>query len=109
LYNSFNYPYGFKVKVDTSNLLEVNFDIGGAIFMEQKKAIILNKIKKDFILNGWERDSYLIDFSGSNPGIVLLVGGKFISVPWLMGYWPGSQDYIYLVLKRLFSRYKLNA
>jgi hypothetical protein len=99
LYSSYKLPYGFKDKVDTSNLVEVNFNIGGKIFIEQKKAKLFNKIKSDFILNGWIEDEYLIDFTGSNPGIIMLVGGKFIAVPWLMGYWPGSEEYIYFTLK----------
>jgi hypothetical protein len=99
LYSSYKLPYGFKDKVDTSNLVEVNFNIGGKIFIEQKKAKLFNKIKSDYILNGWIEGEYLIDFTGSNPGIIMLVGGKFISVPWLMGYWPGSEEYIYLTLK----------
>jgi hypothetical protein len=99
LYSSYKHPYGFKDKVDTSNLVEVNFNIGGKIFIEQKKAKLFNKIKSDFILSGWKEGEYLIDFTGANPGIIMLVGGKFISVPWLMGYWPGSEEYIYLTLK----------
>jgi hypothetical protein len=97
LINSFYNPYGLGYKYN-GNFEKVKISKYGALYLDEKLAKNLNSIKIAFNSNNWIKNGTIIDLTGSSPGILLLVDGKFVGTPWLMGSWEGSEEYITKVL-----------
>jgi len=80
------------------NFEKIKFSKYGELYLEEKLAKNLNSIKMAFNSNNWIKNGIIIDLTGSSPGILVLVEGKFIGMPWLPGSWNGSEQLITKIL-----------
>ena len=98
LIKSFYNPYNLGYKY-VGNFEKVKFSKYGELYLDEKLAENLNSIKTAFNSNNWKKNGTIIDLTGSSPGILLLVDGTFFGgIPWLVGSWNGSEQYITKVL-----------
>jgi hypothetical protein len=97
LIKSFYNPYNLVHK-HNGNVEKVKFSEYGELYLDEKLAKNLNSIKMAFNSNNWIKNGTIIDLTGSSPGILVLVKGKFVGVPWLSGSWNGSEQFITKIL-----------
>lgn len=48
--------------------------------------------------NGWESGYYLLDFTGGTPGAAVILNAKAPGRAWLLGGYPGSDEFVYRAL-----------
>ena len=97
LIKSFYKPYDLGHKY-IGNFQKVEFSKYGELYLDDKLAKNLNSIKNVFNSNNWQKNGTIIDLTGSSPGILLLVDGKFVGDPWLIGSKKGSEQFITKIL-----------
>jgi hypothetical protein len=97
LIKSFYNPYNLGHK-HNDNVEKVKFSKYGELYLDEKLEKNLNSIKMAFNSNNWKKNGTIIDLTGSSPGILVLVEGKFIGTPWLAGSWNGSEQLITKIL-----------
>ena len=97
LIKSFYKPYNLDHNYN-GNFQEVQFSKYGELYLDEKLAKNLNSIKIAFNSNNWIKNGTIVDLTGSSPGILLLVDGKFLGDPWLMGSKKRSEQYITKIL-----------
>lgn len=87
-------------------LRENNFRVG---IGESENELILSKSFGEFILEvlrvthelQFKVGTPMIDLSGRSPGILYVLGARNIGQPWLIGGYPGSDDYAAAALRKL--------
>lgn len=92
-YNPYNLGYNYN-----GNFEKIKFSKYGELYLDEKLAKNLNSIKMAFNSNNWIKNGTIIDLTGSSPGILVLVEGKFIGTPWLSGSRNGSEQFITKIL-----------
>jgi hypothetical protein len=97
LIKSFYNPYNLGHK-HNGNVEKVKFSKYGELYLDEKLAKNLNSIKMAFNSNNWVKNRTIIDLTGTSPGILVLVEGKFIGTAWLPGSWNGSEQLIIKIL-----------
>ena len=92
IYNNFHDPmrmekkiYNYKKKIDIWGLKSKV--IVGEDFYKYS-----NHVQKIFEENGWKAGNYLLDFSGRQPGLLVILGAKFVIDPWIASGYAGSNS-----------------
>lgn len=68
--------------------------------VDQKTKQYIEDLKQIAQKNGITESVYLIDMTGGTPGSHLIINTKFFDRPWLMGGYPGSDEFAFKVLKK---------
>lgn len=83
-------PHKFHLKDGRSFSLNVNKTI----------KTFLNQLEDEFNRNGFDISSdKIVELTGGSPIINLAMGGSFIGVPWLVGGYKGSLEYVSYILE----------
>tara|TARA_B100000795_G_scaffold257963_1_gene231656 strand:- start:8570 stop:10294 length:1725 start_codon:yes stop_codon:yes gene_type:complete len=70
------------------------------IFVDNKKYDFIVELREVFKKNGWQSGDYLIDWSGRTPGTNLILNAKYISRPWWLGGYVGSDNFARAFLQK---------
>jgi hypothetical protein len=70
----------------------------GSIFVDKKTAKYVNDLKRIAFDAGWKRGMPLVDLTGGSPGAMVTLGGKILCIPWLIGGYKGSNDFVLAAL-----------
>lgn len=87
--NPYRLPAGLKAQTEKVTFLGTN----GSIFVDGKTAHYINDLKNTAVDGGWKPGMYLIDLTGNSPGATVILGGRAPGTPWLLGKYPGSNDF----------------
>jgi len=61
----------------------------------------IENLKYYAYLNGWKDGSYILDLTGGTPGAVVVLNGKSPENRWLLGGYPGSDQFVYEILTNM--------
>ena len=85
--------------------------------LDNRSILYVDKINKKWIddlkyyayLNGWYKGNYLLDFTGGTPGALVVLNGKSPENRWLLGGYPGSDQFVYKILSNIDKNILYNA
>jgi len=93
----------------SEQLIEVSFLSGdGTLHVDRQTANYINDLKEIALNSGWKQGLFLVDLTGGSPGATVILGGKIVGFPWLVGGYKGSSDFVVSMLK-MASSDELNA
>jgi hypothetical protein len=95
------HPYRLPSKI-SDQVIECSFyNSSGSLFVDSPTAGYINGLKRIAQKSGWEPGTPLIDLTGGSPGATLILGGRTIGTPWLLGGHPGSTEFAKKVIEKI--------
>ena len=93
MHGAFNHPYRLPRKIN-EQVVKSSFLAGnGSLYVDKPTAGYINGLKKIALEAGWEPDTPFIDLTGGSPGAAVILGGRIMGVPWLLGGYKGSSEF----------------
>jgi hypothetical protein len=74
-----------------------------SVFVDKKTAKYVNDLKRIAFDAGWKRGIPLVDLTGGSPGATVILGGRILAIPWLLGGYKGSNNFAHSALKMVSS------
>lgn len=88
-----NKPYristGLAGQVESSSFLMGK----GHLLLDKTTAQYVRDMKEVAHDSGWNVGKPLIDLTGASPGALVVLGGRLLGVPWLLGGYEGSEEF----------------
>jgi hypothetical protein len=95
----FKNPYRLAGKI-SDQVVESSFLMeGGYLKVDPSTALYISALKKIALEAGWQPGTPLIDLTGGSPGATVILDGRIMGVPWLLGGYKGSAEFAKTVLK----------
>lgn len=79
------------------------------ILVDAKTHDTFNAINKAALAAGYEPGQTILDFTGDGPGLVFVLGGRPLGLPWLLGGYSGSEVWAVRMLDKLSAHDVQNA
>tara|TARA_B100000780_G_scaffold13059_1_gene8857 strand:+ start:680 stop:2410 length:1731 start_codon:yes stop_codon:yes gene_type:complete len=99
-FNGINNPMRLNATIfEQKNKIEIA-PFTNSIFVDSKKYNFIVELREVFKKNGWQSGNYLIDWSGRTPGTNLILNAKYISRPWWLGGYVGSDNFAKAFLQK---------
>jgi len=95
---SFNKPYRLVGPISEQRNNVEMFCGSTELLVDDETASWVMTLQTRAVENGWYRDNYLIDFTGGTPGAAVVLGAQSPGAAWLIGGYPGSDQYVYEIL-----------
>ncbi len=95
---SYEYPYRLVGNIKNQTVA-VNFP--GAkkhLYVDPVTARYIEDIRERALEAGWKPKNMLIDVTGGSPGALVILEAKIVGTPWLLGNYPGSDDFARIAL-----------
>jgi len=89
--SGFNHPYRLPTKINAQNIRVTLLGSNGFLYVDRITAKYINELKSIALREGWKPGTTLIDLTGATPGAAVILNGKFVGFPWLVGGYPGSE------------------
>jgi len=104
LYYNFEEPrrYNSKIYDQTKAISLPSFN--GTIYVDEITFNFISDFKSILKKNGWKNGNYLVDLTGREPGLNIISGAKFLTVPWWASAYAGSEK----MAKKLISISNIN-
>lgn len=61
--------------------------------LEPRTYVWANEMREQAYANGFQAGNYLLDLTGGSPGALLFLDAKFLGIAWILGGYPGSNQY----------------
>jgi len=91
--DAFNRPYRLPGPISEQNV-EISFLTGGGtLHVDKQTAEYIGGLKKVAMRAGWTPGTPLIDLTGGSPGAAVILGGRIMGTPWLLGAYKGSNEF----------------
>ncbi|MCK1313384.1 hypothetical protein [Bradyrhizobium sp. 23] len=74
---------------------------GGELRVSAQSANYIGQLDRMAKESGFKIGDPMIDLTGQNPGALYAIGAKAIGAPWLIGGYPGSNDWTAALLSRV--------
>jgi len=91
--NAYKSPYRLIGSISEQREPIVLMSSTGLLYVDINTASYVNNMQNNALAAGWKRGMPLIDLTGATPGAVLILDGRIIGQPWLLGGYPGSDQY----------------
>jgi len=91
--SAYKKPYRLPAPIKSQTFPVTLGGTKGTLFVDKKTARYVNDLKKIAFEDGWKPGMCLIDLTGGSPGATVILGGKFLGTPWLLGGYKGSNKY----------------
>jgi len=90
---AFNHPYRLPEKI-SKQVVKTSFLSGnGSLYVDKPTAGYINGLKRIALESGWKLGTPFIDLTGGSPGAAVILGGRIMGVPWLLGAYKGSSEF----------------
>lgn len=76
-------------------------NINNTILVDAKTHDTLNSLNKTAQAAGYKPGQTVLDFTGDGPGLVFVLGGRPLGLPWLLGGYSGSEAWAARMLDKL--------
>ena len=95
------HPYRLPSKI-SDQVIECSFyNSNGSLKVDSPTAEYINGLKRIAQKSGWQPGTPLIDLTGGSPGATLILGGRTMGTPWLLGGYPGSTEFAKKVIEKV--------
>lgn len=96
---AFRYPYRLTGKI-SDQVVESSFLVeSGSLKVDLSTALYISALKRIALEAGWQPGTPLIDLTGGSPGATVILDGRIMGVPWLLGGYKGSTEFAKTMLK----------
>ena len=96
---AFKNPYRLTGKI-SDQVVESSFLMeGGSLQVDPPTALYISALKRIALEAGWQPGTPLIDLTGGSPGATVILDGRIMGVPWLLGGYKGSTEFAKTVIK----------
>ncbi len=92
------HPYRLPQNINGQNERVEFLGNRGSLRVDQPTAGYINKLKQVALDAGWHLGTPLIDLTGGSPGATVILGGRILATPWLLGRYSGSCEYVARIL-----------
>ena len=65
----------------------------GSLYVDKPTAGYINDLKRIALKADWKPGTPFIDLTGGSPGAAVILGGRIMGVPWLLGAYKGSSEF----------------
>lgn len=92
-YSALDKPYRSALPITAQTSA---FDLRGrdTLITDPDTAAYANELMRIADRHHWHSGNYLIDLTGGSPGALVILGARFITIPWLAGGYKGSNDFV---------------
>ncbi|WP_151948822.1 hypothetical protein [Aliarcobacter butzleri] len=97
--NAYKNPYRLNTSIE-KQIEKVDL-LGGLKVDYEQKIYINDLIRIKSLIKKNDEEIYLIDFTGGTPGANVILKGKFFQQQWLLGGYPGSNNFGYRILNNV--------
>jgi len=93
MHGTFNHPHRLPGKI-SEQVVKSSFLAGnGFLYVDKPTAGYINDLKRIALEADWKPGIPFIDLTGGSPGAVVILGGRIMGVPWLLGAYKGSSEF----------------
>ena len=93
MHGAFNRPYRLPEKI-SKQVVKTSFLAGsGFLYVDKPTAGYINDLKKIALEASWKPGTPFIDLTGGSPGATVILGGRIMGTPWLLGAYKGSSEF----------------
>lgn len=97
LNNAYEQPYRLESPI-SEQTIPVKLLSGETLKVDRVSAQYINTLQGSALREGWVQRTPLIDMTGGAPGANVILNAGFLGVPWLIGGYNGSSDFVLNVL-----------
>ncbi len=90
---AFNHPYRLPEKISKQVVKTSFLASNGFLYVDKPTAGYINDLKRIALESGWKPGTSFIDLTGGSPGATVILGGRIMGVPWLLGAYKGSSKF----------------
>ena len=83
-------PYWLNVSIKEQVIPSTLLLNDSVLYVDSDMADYISELKEVALKGGWQPGTALIDLTGRSPGVTVILGGKFLAAPYLMGGYKGS-------------------
>jgi hypothetical protein len=88
--NPYRLPAKIKYQIEPVTFAGSN----GNVYVDKKTAKYVQDLKRIAVDAGWKWGMPLIDLTGGSPGAMVALDGEILGIPWLLGGYKGSNDFV---------------
>ena len=107
IFFGFKHPYRTHGRINQQNTKITTIDTKHNFIVNEDLGIFLTQIKKTALNNNWKKNTSLINLT-NKPGITFCLSAKIITVPWLLGAYDGSDNWVVSMINRYQKFHNIN-
>jgi hypothetical protein len=107
MFFGFKHPYRTHGRINQQNTKITTIDTKHNFIVNEDLGIFLTQIKKTALNNNWKKNTSLINLT-NKPGITFCLSAKIITVPWLLGAYDGSDNWVVSMINRYQKFHNIN-
>jgi len=96
--SAYGNPYRLPAKVKNQMVPITFVGDNGTIYVDEDTAEYVRDLKRNALAAGWKPGISFIDLTGASPGAAVIIGGKVVGTPWLLGGYKGSDAFAHVAL-----------
>ena len=93
MHGAFNHPYRLPEKISKQVVKTSFLASNGSLYVDKPTAGYINDLKRIALKADWKPGTPFIDLTGGSPGAAVILGGRIMGVPWLLGAYKGSSEF----------------
>lgn len=102
-------PYRLPSSISLQNIPVNLINAKHLLYLDEKTAVYANDLMSLAKQSGWTTGMPLIDLTGASPGSLVILGGSLVGLPWLLGGYKGSGNFVSYALKNASSDVLINS
>jgi len=96
---AFKNPYRLPGTISEQVVKSSFLTDSGSLMVDSSTAVYISGLKRIAQEAGWEPGTPLIDLTGGSPGATVILDGRIVGLPWLIGGYKGSNEFVKTLLK----------